>query len=531
MNPAQDASNAIPSAYLDEFVEMLVRGEISDRDMVLRAKAALCRKHGLARVPANYEILEHVPADLRDDVEHLLRNKPVRTLSGVAPVAVMTNPSDCPHGRCLYCPGGVANNSPQSYTGREPAALRGAMYDYDPFLQTRARLKQLKAIGHRTDKVDLIIMGGTFTARPTEYRTWFVKRCFDAMNGCESEDLESSHVVNESAPSRCVGLTVETRPDWFGPEQISDSMTLGATKVELGVQILNDRILDGVKRGHRVEHVVTATRHAREAGLKICYHLMPGLPGSSYDDDMRSFVMMLEDERFKPDMLKIYPTLVVAGTELHEMWKRGEYVPMSLEVATRLVADMKRLVPPWVRILRVQRDIPVQLIEAGVRKSHLRELVAGELSAVGESCNCIRCREIGHTRISTGDAESEDTAFRELTYRAAGGTEYFVSCTTSGASSLIGYARLRCPDGPSASPATIRELHVYGQMVPIDEPAKGRWQHRGIGEELISYCEERASSVGSPSMRITSGVGVREYFRSLGYERTGTYMTKPLTGD
>ena len=531
MNLTQTGSDAIPSAYLDEFIGMLARGEISDRGMVLRAKAALCKKHGLARVPANYEILEHVPADMRDDVEHLLRNKPVRTLSGVAPVAVMTSPSDCPHGRCLYCPGGVTNNSPQSYTGREPAALRGAMYEYDPFLQTRARLKQLKAIGHRTDKVDLIIMGGTFTARPMDYRTWFVKRCFDAMNGCESEDLESSHAVNESAPSRCVGLTVETRPDWFGPEQISDSMNLGATKVELGVQILDDGILDGVKRGHHVEHVVTATRHAREAGLKICYHLMPGLPGSGYDDDMRSFAMMLEDERFKPDMLKIYPTLVVAGTELHEMWKRGEYVPLSLEAATRLVADMKRRVPPWMRILRVQRDIPVQLIEAGVRKSHLRELVAEELSAAGESCKCIRCREVGHARMSADDAESEDTTFNELSYRAAGGTEYFVSCTISGTSILIGYARLRCPDGSSPSAAMIRELHVYGQMVPIDgSTKKGRWQHRGIGEELISHCEARASAVGLSSMRITSGVGVREYYRRLGYERTGTYMTKPLLG-
>jgi elongator complex protein 3 len=507
-------------------MDMLARGEISDRDMVLRAKAALCKKHGLSRVPTNYEILEHVPRELRDEVEPLLRNKPIRTLSGVAPVAVMTSPFDCPHGRCLYCPGGVANNSPQSYTGREPAALRGAMYEFDPFLQTEARLGQLKAIGHRTDKVEMIIMGGTFTARPKEYQTWFVKRCFDAMNGRESEDLESAHTLNESAPSRCVGLTVETRPDWFGPKQIEDSLALGATKVELGVQILNDTILDAVKRGHHVDHVVSATRDAREAGMKICYHVMPGLPGSSYDEDLRSFSMMFEDERFRPDMLKIYPTLVVAGTELHEMWKRGEYSPLSLEAATRLVAEMKRRVPPWVRILRVQRDIPIQLIEAGVRKSHLRELATQELSAAGESCRCIRCREVGHVDSGAVDPGHAELVIDETLYRAGGGTEHFVSCTIRGLSTLVGYARLRCPeDGPMAM---LRELHVYGRIVPIDEPAGGQWQHRGIGEQLMARCEEMASASGFTSMRVTSGVGVREYYRRLGYSRIGTYMTKPL---
>jgi elongator complex protein 3 len=505
---------------------MLARGEISDRDMVLRAKAALCKKHGLARVPTNYEILEHVPSDLRGEVEPLLRNKPIRTLSGVAPVAVMTSPFDCPHGRCLYCPGGIENNSPQSYTGREPAALRGAMYEFDPFLQTRARLGQLNAIGHRTDKVDLIVMGGTFTARPKDYQTWFVKRCFDAMNGCESEGLESAHILNESAPSRCVGLTVETRPDWFGPKQIADSLDLGVTKVELGVQILNDAVLDGVKRGHRVDHVVAATKDAREAGLKICYHVMPGLPGSGYDEDMRSFSLMFEDERFRPDMLKIYPTLVVAGTELHEMWKRGEYSPLSLEAATRLVADMKRRVPPWVRVLRVQRDIPVQLIEAGVRKSHLRELVVQELSAAGESCRCIRCREVGHVTPDPVDPDLAEVVLDELTYRAGGGAEHFISFALSGLSTLVGYARLRCPEDHSM--ATVRELHVYGRVVPIDEPANGRWQHRGIGEQLMARCEEKASAMGFSSMRVTSGVGAREYYRRLGYKRKGTYMAKPL---
>jgi elongator complex protein 3 len=522
-------SNEIPEAYLAEFMDMLAGGEIPDRDAVLRVKAALCKKHGLSRVPANYEILERVPCELRDEVEPLLRNKPSRTLSGVAPVAVMTSPSDCPHGRCSYCPGGVSDNSPQSYTGREPAALRGSMYGYDPFLQTSARLRQLNAIGHRTDKVDLIVMGGTFTSRPLDYQTWFVKRCFDAMNGAESEGLESSHTANETAKARCVGLTVETRPDWFGPDQIATSVSLGATKVELGVQILDDRVLDGVKRGHQVDHVVTATRLARDAGLKICYHVMPGLPGSSFDNDLRSFSMMFDDPRFRPDMLKIYPTLVVAGTELHDLWRRGGYSPASLEMTIDLVAEMKRRVPPWVRILRVQRDIPVRLIDAGVRKSHLRELVAEKMKATGTPCKCIRCREVGRMDDEAGERSMEDAVLDESSYRAGDGTEHFVSCHLHpGGSGLIGYARLRCPDEPSDAPAVIRELHVYGPMVPIDSAPDGRWQHRGVGERLMERCETLASSAGYSTLRVTSGVGVREYYRRLGYAREGMYMYKPL---
>ena len=515
-----------------DFIELLASREICDREAVLRAKTSLCKKHGLSRVPTNYEILEHVPEDLRYEVEHLLQNKPSRTLSGVAPVAVMTSPSDCPHGRCTYCPGGVANNSPQSYTGREPAALRGSMYDFDPFKQTSARLKQLRAIGHRTDKVDLIIMGGTFTARQAEYQEWFVRRCFDAMNGFDSEDLESSHIANETAESRCVGLTLETRPDWFGPDQIAGSVALGATKVELGVQILDDRVLDGVKRGHHLSDVVSATRLAREAGLKVCYHIMPGLPGSSYEDDLQSFSLMFEDERFKPDMLKIYPTLVVAGTELHGLWKQGGYSPLSMETATRLVSEMKRRVPPWVRILRVQRDIPVQLIEAGVKKSHLREIVAQYLASSGTTCRCIRCREVGRTGPDRAESVDPGRALTsEISYRASGGTETFLSCHLDpDGSGLIGYARLRCPDESPSSQASIRELHVYGPMVPLSEEPGSRWQHRGVGERLLSICETRAEALGYSSVRVTSGVGVRDYYRRLGYGRDGMYMAKSLRG-
>ena len=512
--------------YYEEFVQAIVLGRISSRNEVLKAKAQLCKKHKLARVPNNFEILERVPEEYRDIAEPLLMNKPVRTLSGVAPVAVMTSPFECPHGRCSYCPGGVSTNTPQSYTGREPAALRASMYEYDPFKQTKSRLSQLNAIGHRTDKVDLIIMGGTFTSRPEEYQDWFVRRSFDAMNGSESEDLESAQVANESSKARCVGLTVETRPDWFGQHQVEHSMKLGATKVEFGVQILDDAVLDGVKRGHHVKEVVDATRRSKDAGLKIAYHMMPGLPGSSFEKDLASFKTMIDDERFRPDMLKIYPTLVVKGTELYDAWKAGGYSPLSLEETVRLLAEVKKTIPPWIRILRIQRDIPVQLIEAGVRKSHLRELVMQRLKEDGTPCRCVRCREIGHVPLKSEMIDERDLEFKALEYAASKGKEMFLSFEAPAMDTIIGYARLRVPGSGKNDVAYLRELHVYGQMVPISEKAGTRWQHRGYGEKLLSECEARAKSSGLGELWVTSGVGARNYYRKFGYERKGPYMAK-----
>ena len=512
--------------YFEEFVQAIVLGKISSRSEVLKAKAQLCKKHKLARVPNNFEILERVPEEYRDIAEPLLMNKPVRTLSGVAPVAVMTSPFECPHGRCSYCPGGVSTNTPQSYTGREPAALRASMYEYDPFKQTKSRLSQFKAIGHRTDKVDLIIMGGTFTSRPEEYQDWFVRRCFDAMNGSESKDLESAQVANESSKARCIGLTVETRPDWFGQHQVEHSMSLGATKVEFGVQILNDAVLDGVKRGHRVKEVVEATRRSKDAGLKVAYHMMPGLPGSSYEKDLASFRLMVDDERFRPDMLKIYPTLVVKGTELYDAWKADNYSPMSLEDTVRLLAEVKRSIPPWIRILRIQRDIPVQLIEAGVKKSHLRELVMQRMKEEGTPCRCIRCREVGHVPLKGEGIDDSDVELKIVEYAASNGKEIFLSFEASAANTIIGYARLRFPSSDKKEGALLRELHVYGQMVPISEKAGPRWQHRGYGESLLAECETLAKTSGFDELLVTSGIGARNYYRKFGYERKGPYMAK-----
>ena len=508
--------------YHEDLIRLMLDGEVKDKDALQRAKIELCRRYALPKVPANLETLALVDSKDLAKVKEILRRKPVRTLSGVAVVAVMTSPAPCPHGKCIFCPGGVENGSPQSYTGKEPAARRGASYSFDPYEQVTGRIEQLEAIGHGTDKIDLIIMGGTFTSRPPEYQVEFVRRCFDAMNLVPSAGLEDAQVRNESAPHRCVGMTVETRPDALTEEQVGVSMDLGMTRVEMGVQILDEEILRAVNRGHGLQAVIDATAVAKRSGLKVCYHLMPGLPGSSPEKDLASFRRVFQDPDFRPDMLKLYPTLVVKGTKLYEMWQRGEYAPYTTEEAVALMAEMKCLVPPWTRIQRIQRDIPVPLIEAGVDKGHLRELIKERMRSQGQECRCIRCREVGLKGVK--DYNSEDVVMNETVYRASGGEEDFISFELPEQDALIGYARLRTGDGPVAG---LRELKVFGRMVPLKKQGGG-WQHRGYGRELVARAEEVAREKGCDAIRVTSGIGVREYYRSLGYSRDGVYMAKSL---
>lgn len=497
-------------------ISSIMSGEITSRDQLQRMKVKLSGECSLTEVPRNSDILAIATDDERKIVEPFLVRKPVRTISGVAVVAVMTSPHPCPHGKCSYCPGGV--DSPQSYTGKEPAARRASRNEFDPFLQVTDRITQLEAIGHHTDKIDLIIMGGTFTSREKEYQEWFVKRCFDAMNGMVSKDIDEAHMINETSEHRCIGLTVETRPDVFNEEQISNSMRLGATRVELGVQVLDDSILKEVERGHGTSEVVSSTRNCKDAGLKVCYHIMPGLPGSGPENDMRSFRKMFDDPDHRPDMLKIYTTLVIEGTKLHEMWSNGEYAPYDTETATRLLADMKAIVPEYVRIQRIQRDIPAPQIAAGILKSNIRELIREELRSTGRECRCIRCREAGHT-----GAEMDDLGKLELKvteYEASHGKEFFIAYEYE--DSIAGYVRLRIADG--GTDAMIREVKVFGKMAVIGD--EGEWQHRGLGKELVAVAERISGENGIKRIKVTSGVGVRGYYRSLGYELDAPYMVK-----
>ena len=508
--------------YHDLLLKAIVEGEVKDKAELQRKKLQLCRELNLSSMPPNSETLARADESTLPLVRALLKRKPMRTLSGVAVVAVMTSPAPCPHGRCTYCPGGVDNNTPQSYTGKEPAARRASFNEYDPFRQTMARLEQLQAIGHGTDKIDLIIMGGTFTSRLLDYQESFVKGCFDAMNHQVSGSLGEAHALNETAPHRCIGMTVETRPDSFDRSMAEHCMDLGTTRVELGVQVLDDEILRSVNRGHGVREVVEATKVAKNEGLKVCYHIMPGLPGSSPEKDIESFRTMFEDQRFCPDMLKIYPTLVVKGTLLYEKWAAGEYRPYTTQEAIQVIAAMKAMAPRWTRIQRIQRDIPVPLIEAGVDKGHLRELVRERMRSQGTRCQCIRCREVGLNRKEVVDPSQVRLGHME--YEASEGRELFISFDTAD-EGLVGYSRLRLPS--LGQVANLRELKVFGQMAALGQKGE-QWQHRGFGKELMAESERMATEEGYRRLRVTSGVGVRRYYASLGYEREGVYMSKDI---
>ena len=508
------------AALSEEIIDAIKTGAAKDRDDVQNLKLKLSKKYDLGQVPKSSEILANVKDGDRKLLTPFLIKKPMRTMSGVAVVAVMSSPFNCPHGKCAYCPGGVANNSPQSYTGKEPAARRAGRNEFDPYRQVADRIKQLTDIGHETDKIDMIIMGGTFTCRDPEYQEWFVRRCFDAMNGTDSGTLQEAQALNEVSEHRCVGLTVETRPDVFDDEQIERAMRLGATRVELGVQILDDEILEKVERGHGVREVIDCTKRCKDHGLKICYHLMPGLPGSSPGHDLDCFRKVFDLPDFRPDMLKFYPTLVVEGTKVLDWWKEGKYSPLTTEQAVDLLCQMKEIVPEYVRIQRIQRDIPVPQITAGIEKSNIRQLVASEMERRGTECRCIRCREVGHRGISLEDPDK--VSFKITEYDASGGKEYFVALEYE--DSIVGYVRVRIDDNPAA---TIRELKVFGKIVSIGEEGED-WQHRGYGKSLVSEAERIARENGKDAIRVTSGVGVRRYYASLGFRKDLPYMRKDL---
>lgn len=499
---------------LTPLVKALAAGAIGDGDELHRAKMELCRSQR-GRPPSNAEILAALPDDLRSRVKPLLRLKPVRTASGVAVVSAMTSPAACPHGKCTYCPGGPDWGTPQSYVGSEPAARRAAAAGYDPYLQVASRLRQLREIGHEVDKVDLIIIGGTFTSRPEAYREAFVRGCFDAMNGFPSATLAEAQAANEAAAVRCIGLTVETKPDWFLGPEVEHSIALGTTRVELGVQSLRDPVLLAVHRGHTDGDTRRATARAKEAGLKVCYHMMPGLPGTDPQGDLEDLRRLFLEEVYRPDMLKIYPTLVVPGTSLHRQWQMGLFREMDLEAAIDLLVRFKADLPPWVRIQRIQREIPAAQISAGVRRGDLRSLVAERMRAEGLHCRCLRCREVGLRR--GPPPRREDLVEGRCDYRASGGREVFLSVEEPSGDVVVAYARVR---GNADGRAFLRELRVFGQLVPLAEPPGEQWQHRGLGRALLARAEAIARDEwGCRDLLVTSGVGVRPYYRAYARAR------------
>ena len=530
--------------------ERIVAGEI-EREELESAKLEACSRFSSPKVPTNAEIRDHAPEGERETVEAVVRRKPVRTASGVSPVAIMTSPHMCPHGKCLYCPGGPTSefDSAQSYTGHEPAAARGVQNDYDPYGQVTLRLEQLREIGHPVDKVELILMGGTMTARSHDYQEWFVKRALEAMNDYDVEGepnpaegesfaqepeevefryLEDVIAENETARVRNIGTTFETKPDWCDPEQIDRMLDLGGTKVEVGVQTTFERINREMHRGHGMGASVDANRRLRDAAFKVGFHMMPGQPGMSREMCLEDFRRIFEQPQWRPDYLKIYPMLIVRGTRTYDMWRRGEYEPLENEEAAELVAEIKSTIPKYVRLQRVQRDIPADFIDAGVWKSNLRQLARERMAEHGWTCECIRCREVG-----MNEEEPESVDLDVLTYEAAGGTEHFISFEDREKGLLVGFCRLRFPGDPVRrelqDAALIRELHVYGSEVTVGEEgaSEADWQHKGYGRRLMTTAEDLAADAGYGKVSVISGIGAREYYRNkLGYHQDGPYVSK-----
>ena len=505
---------------------------------VYRVKTRIAAAYHLSSIPSNPEIISALKQKEKQKLVPVLRRKATRTISGVSIVAIMTKPHSCPQSEpCAYCPGGPTQGVPQSYTGHEPAAMRGSQNSYDPYLQVRSRINQLKAIGHKVDKIELIVMGGTFPATPLEYQTWFIKCALDGITGKRSATLEEAKRTAETSQTRNVGITVETRPDWAKRVHIDAMLNMGVTRIELGVQNPDDEIYKIVGRTHTAADVVEATRVAKDSGLKTVYHMMPGIPGSNPTKDLQAFKRIFNNPDFKPDMLKIYPFLALEGTKAHKWFQEGSYSPYSTEQAVNLIAEIKRITPTWLRIMRVQRDIPARLIVAGVKKSNLRQLVQDKLASNGDRCRCIRCREIGlRTKTNKVELEIEDIELLSTKYEASEGTEIFISAEDPKSDILVGYLRLRIPSEKAHRPevltttsAIVRELHVYGPLVPVGSAPGKAWQHKGFGKKLLLEAERIASEeYNLRKLLVISALGTKKYYMRLGYERDEVYVAKEL---
>ncbi len=509
--------NSISEYILDQL------NTITSKEDLEKLRMDITRKFSLQKVISNSDILNLLPPEYRKKYNGILSRKPTRTLSGVSVVAIMTSPFSCPHGRCTYCPGGVEFSSPQSYTGLEPAAMRGKQNNYDPFMQTRNRIDQLNRIGHPTEKIDLIVMGGTFTARSVDYQREFIKGALDAMNDTISKDLDEAILLNETSKNRCIGLTIETRPDWFFEREIDLALGYGATKVELGVQTVFNDIHRKTKRAHRTYDVIRSTALSKDSGFKVLYHIMPGIGGVDYEGDLKTLRRLFDDEKLRPDMLKIYPALIVEGTKFYEDYKKGIFRSYESEEAIDLIANFFRYIPNYVRVHRIQRDIPVYKIVQGVKRSDIHTLAINRALEMGIKINEIRYREIGRTNLPKGKI-----GMRTTTYFASGGIEKFIEFVDED-EKIVAFLRLRFPgenvfrqelEGRSI----IREIKTFGKEARINEV--GEFQHHGYGRRLLKEAEEISKEEGYEGILVISGIGVREYFRKNGYERVGPYMGK-----
>ncbi|MFH1054199.1 MAG: tRNA uridine(34) 5-carboxymethylaminomethyl modification radical SAM/GNAT enzyme Elp3 [Candidatus Woesearchaeota archaeon] len=585
---------------LDEVKKRKARNQIDFN----RIKLDVIRDLGIKKIPKNTDILNIASQGEREQLDFILTMKPIRTMAGVSVVAIMTKPIHCPHakkgiGPCIYCPGGIKSafgDVPQSYTGKEPTTRRAIRNNFDAYLQVFNRLEQYIVTNKVPDKVEIIVMGGTFPSFPKKYQDEFITLAYKAMNDFsrtffkngklqlkkfleffelpgELNDIEREKKIhakclelksrgnekgkkkgisileieqkkNEKAKIRCVGLTIETKPDYGKLKQANQMLKLGCTRVEIGVQTIFDKILKKIKRGHTIKDTVESTQILKDLGLKINYQVMPGLPGVSRKEDFEALRGLFIFSEFRPDMLKIYPCMVLKGTKLYDMWKRKKYKPLTTQQAASLIAKFKENVPEYCRIMRVQRDIPTFMTEAGVDKTNLRQYIEKVMKYRKIRCRCIRCREIGRFKGRIGKP-----IIYNIHYRASKGTEFFIVAEYK--DHILGFCRLRFPSGQLRDEITddsslIRELHVYGMAEPISgktgKTARGEAgekgkkasiekitaQHKGIGKEMLKYAEQISRTYYKNKVVVISGIGAREYYKKAGYHKQGVYMVKKL---
>uniref|UniRef100_A0A7N8YEW1 Elongator complex protein 3 n=1 Tax=Mastacembelus armatus TaxID=205130 RepID=A0A7N8YEW1_9TELE len=529
-----------------DVIKQLVEAHEEGKDINLnKVKTKTSAKYGLEAQPRLVDIIAAVPPQYRRALVPKLKAKPIRTASGIAVVAVMCKPHRCPHisftgNICVYCPGGPDSDfeySTQSYTGYEPTSMRAIRARYDPYLQTRHRVEQLKQLGHSVDKVEFIVMGGTFMALPEDYRDSFIRNLHDALSGHTSNNVaEAVRLYSEHSNTKCVGITIETRPDYCLKRHLSDMLSYGCTRLEIGVQSVYEDVARDTNRGHTVRAVCESFHLAKDAGFKVVAHMMPDLPNVGMERDIEQFIEFFENPAFRPDGLKLYPTLVIRGTGLYELWKTGRYKSYTPSALVDLVARILALVPPWTRVYRVQRDIPMPLVSSGVEHGNLRELALARMKDMGTECRDVRTREVGIQEIHHKVRPYQVELVRR-DYVANGGWETFLSYEDPEQDILIGLLRLRCCSPQSFRPelkggvSIVRELHVYGSVVPVSSRDPSKFQHQGFGMMLMEEAERIARDEhGSSKLAVISGVGTRNYYRKMGYELAGPYMVKDLYG-
>jgi len=524
---------------------------LKTRDQLEDVKRTYCRKFKISTIVNSdifreYRSLLNSKTIKRSEVfENLLRKRTVRTLSGIAPVAVLTKSYPCP-GTCSYCP--RQEDVPVSYLSNEPAVMRAIRCQYDPYKQVVLRLKALENNGHEPEKIEIIVIGGTWSYLPEKYKYWYIVNCFRAANDyhrlrnkklSSAKNSDSFKVKitsfykqnlslidlkkallreqkkNENSKYRIIGLTLETRPDYINEKELKEMRIFGCTRVEMGVQALDDEILKLNKRGHGIAEVADATWMLKEYGFKITYHIMPALPGSTPAKDFKMFKMLFSDERFQPDQIKFYPTVVTEGSLLYKWYKKGQYKPYSDKVLQELIVKCKAVVPEYVRIIRLIRDIPGESIVAGNKITNLRQV----LKQRGVKCSCIRCREVK-------DGHIINPKINIIEYAASNGKEFFLSADSQDHKTLYGFCRLRIDTKSPIASAMIRELHVYGKLVSVGGDKKV--QHRGLGRQLLAHAEDIVRANNISKISIISGVGVRGYYKKFAYKLSNTYMTKIL---